>query len=679
MAAVQKTPAGPWTDYSRSLVAGEEVVGAIIDQILTDGGTALWQKYLERRAFGFASEVVAEAVVSKLKMCFVAHDQGEENGDEVWDLEDEPEPGEIDSWARMHMNVRRMPGAGDGAPAGAGNSNRARSLGNTVRSQQASSFRSMRSADTKTRTTARTPGRSERTEERARRLEDEKDEDDEEKRLRDAKSQEEVRRRERAKRAREAEQQLEDEAKKVEALHEEMSRRPHTFDTEGNIIWVEEFKAYPKVQEIAGYSVKKDPKAKAMEERGGKLDSSASASGKQDSSANKDDTVATKSSSRRNPGGGGKPKVRVAQDLEFTDGYSKLQYGQPPILDTMNVQQGVVIEAGGKKKSGIPDNHERSVMSRKEYNQLAEQEMASGGYPGAGMSSHATEATQPSNTAAATAAAADGAGRQASQGKGDGGPAAAAAAGKGAAAAATTAAPAGGGVAPGGGAAGVSAPSAGGAHKLPPLNGAASQGRAATSKAKDKSKDDPDAPPMQRAPPAPPRETRHMGQKMALGSLAFQRAPRYHHPALGGSTGMGPPPPPLGATMGHGLVRHGSLKEDYFFPPSMPDLSLPLQRSTSETALGGTHSRSQMLGSARGSSRGGAGVGPLAGTPKGGGGTPKGGLPPGGLGEAHHGHMRTETMSPAYRNFRSQLCPEPPATTAVGGGGGSNFGSRGNF
>jgi len=113
--------------------------------------------------------------------------------------------------------------------------------------------------------------------------------------------------------------------------------------------------------------------------------------------------------------------------------------------------------------------------------------------------------------------------------------------------------------------------------------------------------------------------------------------------------------------MGHGLVRHGSLKEEYFFPPSMPELALSLQRSVSEAALRGPNS-------ARASARG------LGSTPKGGG-TPKGMMPP--TGEAH-GSMRAEAMSPAYRNFRNQLIPDPmqQQTTAVGGA--STFG-RGGF
>ncbi|CAJ1449789.1 unnamed protein product, partial [Effrenium voratum] len=63
---------------------------------------------------------------------------------------------------------------------------------------------------------------------------------------------------------------------------------------------------------------------------------------------------------------------------EFTDGFSKLQHGQPPILDTMVVVPGVTLEQMGKHKSG-PESDSR-FMSRKEYVQLAEAEVPESGF-----------------------------------------------------------------------------------------------------------------------------------------------------------------------------------------------------------------------------------------------------------------------------------------------------------
>merc|ERR1712224_204422 len=83
---------------------------------------------------------------------------------------------------------------------------------------------------------------------------------------------------------------------------------------------------------------------------------------------------------------------------------------------------------------------------------------------------------------------------------------------------------------------------------------------------------------VQMAPPAPSHYVR--AKKMvAVGHLG--RDPRHHVAPLGGPYGFGVAQPPLGATMGHGLHRHHSTKEAYFFPD--PKQEMPsLLRSSSE-------------------------------------------------------------------------------------------------
>eukprot|EP00416_Gambierdiscus_australes_P012979 CAMPEP_0171138422 /NCGR_PEP_ID=MMETSP0766_2-20121228/135067_1 /TAXON_ID=439317 /ORGANISM="Gambierdiscus australes, Strain CAWD 149" /LENGTH=65 /DNA_ID=CAMNT_0011602035 /DNA_START=3 /DNA_END=197 /DNA_ORIENTATION=+ len=60
---VERSPFGPWHDYSRQLGGAEDAVCALIEEVLMEGGTKLWQKYLERKAFAFAAGAVTEAVV----------------------------------------------------------------------------------------------------------------------------------------------------------------------------------------------------------------------------------------------------------------------------------------------------------------------------------------------------------------------------------------------------------------------------------------------------------------------------------------------------------------------------------------------------------------------------------------------------------------------------------------
>jgi len=658
MAEEKPSPHGPWTDYGRPLGGAEEAVGAVIEQLLVDGGTMLWQKYLERKAFGFAASTATDAVVSNVSMCYVPCDAGEDCEDD-WAIEEEPEPGVIDNWARMHLPVRRQVG-GEGATPGASNARALRSIGAANRGMQTT--RSRVAQDMRARSSTRS-GKADKSESRSMPIQDDSALDEEEEQLREAKVQEEVRRREQARRALEIEKAEEDERRQVALRHEEMRSRPHTFDQDGNVIWVEEFKVerLPKVQELAGYHLGRDARARSMEET---LRSTATG-------ANKDEpTAASASGSKRrgtrnsNPNRGGK----APSDTEFTDGFSKLQHGQPPILETMVMQSGVTLEAMGRKKMGAADLIDRHVMSRKEYNRLAANESA------VDFRAGSSAATVPieRRTAESPAPGGDGgvvsgqSGAAASSALGaavdrdlpglGGGPNGSVTFG------AATAAFEGAGSGEAGGPPLGVAPSS-----LPPLKGSRNGSKTA---APASGGGGPNAPPPQRAPPAPPMATRHMGKKFeAMGYVAFQRLPRYHVPQLGGPQGHGVAQPPLGATMGHGLMRHGSHKEDFFFPPMIPEVPSGMNRSSSDASLvmGSGRRAARGLSSARANSSHGRS---------------REGWSPGRHEEdaAGHGRLHAETTSAAYRNFRHMLAPEPPAQTAGGGGnsvgGGSNVGVR---
>ncbi|CAE7257657.1 XCP1, partial [Symbiodinium pilosum] len=329
-------------------------VHALAFRILTDGGTLLWQKYLERKAFSFASNAISDALVSRLRMCYVSHDVGEPAVDGAlrgpeWNIEEEPQPCEIDSWARMHLPVRRSGKADEASTSGA------KMPGKPRRGQLASSSRPKATSglsSVKEKPADQPP--------RIFMLESEHTVDPEEERMREAKAQEEARKRDKERLAKESEKTQEEERRKVQQLHEEMSKRPHTFDTEGNLIWVDELKPerLPKLVEAFGYSVKREPKSL-----------------RDDKAALGTTMAAPKAKQRpRRHRGGGRGSKKTDASPEFTDGFSKLQHGQPPILETMVVVPGVTLEQLGKVKSG-PDDEKR-FLSRREYVQLAEQEVA---------------------------------------------------------------------------------------------------------------------------------------------------------------------------------------------------------------------------------------------------------------------------------------------------------------
>lgn len=489
-----------WVDYGRGLSTAEEAVSSTIDQILTDGGMLLWQKYLERKAFSFAATAISEALVSRLRMCYVHHDHGEALHDGAlgaeWQIEEEPSTCEVDSWARMHLPVRRTK--------------------NEEANQSAAKAPKLRRAPASRAKFNTAQTKVAEFQPRIQPLECEVLVDPEEERMREAKAQEEARKRDKERAAKESEKALEEERRKVQQLHEEMSKRPHTFDTEGNLIWVDELKPdrLPKLVEFSNYQVKKDPKLTGTLGRDEKpVMDGAGAS-----------PVADKRT-KRQKGGGKRRNKKGEAGPEFTDGFSKLQHGQPPIIETMVVVPGVLLEQMGKVKAG-PEPESR-FMSRKEYVLLAEAEVP----------------TEASFRKGAPAASSD------SQGAGGGDPPAAPPSGAGAPLEATGL---------------PQIPGAGRVTAVPAYPGQPKPG-AATS---------------QKAPPAPPAPVRRKYE-----ALGFGRDPRYHAPNLGGNLGLGAAQPVLGATMGHGLVKSSSNKEAFFFPPAVPDMPGVL-RSQSEAALG---------------------------------------------------------------------------------------------
>eukprot|EP00929_Paragymnodinium_shiwhaense_P111827 TRINITY_DN80115_c0_g1_i1.p1 TRINITY_DN80115_c0_g1~~TRINITY_DN80115_c0_g1_i1.p1 ORF type:complete len:629 (-),score=145.29 TRINITY_DN80115_c0_g1_i1:147-2033(-) len=138
--------------------AAEAVAAEVIEAILVEGGQRLYESYIERKSFSFASQSVSEALVAELRMCFVRYDQGplrppppqeaafgsadSEAGDEVeptaslvnasmvsltsaaglgfghsvssaatgpvgWCLESEPPRCRIDTWARAVVPIKK--------------------------------------------------------------------------------------------------------------------------------------------------------------------------------------------------------------------------------------------------------------------------------------------------------------------------------------------------------------------------------------------------------------------------------------------------------------------------------------------------------------------------------------------------------------------------------------------
>lgn len=610
-------------DYSTRIRCAEELAAEKIDELLTEGGHMLWQRYLERKAFPFAADTGTDALVSNVLMCFVPHDAGpDEAPDEDWALEEEPVPGAVDSWARMHLEVRRKRDVDEYLPK-ANRSDR-RFMSTRARGSDAN------------RRLNRGEKRDKSKEEKNFDLKEEVQLDEEEEKLRDARQQEEAKRRERENKVRQNEKAKEAEQQRVQALHEEMSRKPHTFDSEGGLIWVEElkFERLPKTQEIFGWNVKKDPKERRQE-----LDGS--------NSMKKNDSPAQKKQQQtrgRKTRFGDRSSKALREEDDFPDGFSKLQHGQPPILETMVVKPGVLLVSHGKPKPGPAVENTGRGMSRKEYVALTEKEIAyesqfasmsdpSGISPRAG--DHPDSPGQPPGSR--------GVPRSSSAGLGP----AAADSVPGEASLETTLPPIASGTdrglgnVPGGPRKGAAATG----------NRSGSAGLGGTGKSPAKGEGGEGESRVQMAPPAPSHFVR--AKKMeAVGHLG--RPPRLHVAPLGGPHGYGIAQPPLGATMGHGLHRHQSTKEAYFFPD--PKAEMPnFLRSTSEASFmskGRTPSKATSKNASREDSR--AQTAPDTSIMD-------------GEDSPSHGMMRADKKSNAYRVMRQALFPNTLNSNYVAG------------
>jgi hypothetical protein len=295
-----------------------------------------------------------------------------------------------------------------------------------------------------------------------------------------------------------------------------MKVRQFTYDSLGNLIWVDypNTEKLPKVTEQCPFSLR-EPKGKKEV-----LDIPPPP-------VNMMDPKEKKKADRLKKKKGKLSKQDEYELMGFTDSFTRLKHEQPPIIDTMEVQPGVDLEFQGKSKKG-PRPEQSDQMSRKEYKELVDGDY---GLESAGKAaSSAAEEDTTLNLGEDKAPSKDP----------------------------------------------ISAPG-----ELPPLRGAPSGGMQVPSgrrprgdSGKDFSASLPagdstwgqnpefDKTKVVRLPAAPSFVLRN--KRESVGHLG--RNPRMHLGPLGQTHGYRFPQPVLGATMGHGLLRAGSLKEGFFFP-----------------------------------------------------------------------------------------------------------------
>lgn len=100
-------------DFVGQLADAENAAEEIIDDILTLGGQQLYEAYINRKSFPFASETISTIIQSELRLCFVRHDLGEcttGSHTDDWSLEPEPPRCRIDTWVKHRRGTSWISG-----------------------------------------------------------------------------------------------------------------------------------------------------------------------------------------------------------------------------------------------------------------------------------------------------------------------------------------------------------------------------------------------------------------------------------------------------------------------------------------------------------------------------------------------------------------------------------------
>jgi len=391
----------------------QSVAEEVIESILEEGGIQLYQSYVEKKVFSFASEGITNLLVSELQLCFVRHDEGEpciprcpshrvntcndlrpmsalsaqtqatlqpselgqpsdlgqpeevdpaleQNFSEVsqnsYQLELEPNRCRIDTWARACVPVIRKLVRPQSKP-----------INEQLRKPLASRNKYMSSHSSSSRSPSRT-GQIASGQSPLQALESISDtkggknlrdgmiplnepvvEDEEETAMREMKEREAKRKREEDNRLQRKAAEEVDEATRLAQVKDQMKNKPYSYDSSGNIIWVQALHAekLPSAYPVPQYSLKQEPTLEERIER-----------------------KTPRSLNYRN-GNDKKPQTK-AREAEFVDTFKKFTSQQPPMMETMKMAAGVKLNERGAMKNGedvvsSSFRQSRTPMTRQQY------------------------------------------------------------------------------------------------------------------------------------------------------------------------------------------------------------------------------------------------------------------------------------------------------------------------
>ena len=182
--------------------------------------------------------------------------------------------------------------------------------------------------------------------------------DEHEEAVRDLKDQQNKKKKEDQARLQQVEQQAQEETKALAQTKAVDKGKPCTFDSEGNLIFMQPVQAerLPQLNPQIKYNFGKDSLPRPNSE----------------ATSPKGKAGAKKKSARGSPRPGTKGTQKGTQRGEpgFTDSYEKLTTLQPSAIETMDVQAGVSLMEGGRTKNGA--QIEVKTMSRKQYSEIVD-------------------------------------------------------------------------------------------------------------------------------------------------------------------------------------------------------------------------------------------------------------------------------------------------------------------
>mmetsp|Transcript_94942 Transcript_94942/g.268145 ORF Transcript_94942/g.268145 Transcript_94942/m.268145 type:complete len:563 (+) Transcript_94942:149-1837(+) len=106
--AVEDSDPEGWTNYAVGHGNAEEAASVAVEQVVDWSSQALRHRYLNRIAPNHIAASTADVLVNQLQMCFVPADQPD-SGESFGKLDPEPDALPVDSWARMHLRSRQRP------------------------------------------------------------------------------------------------------------------------------------------------------------------------------------------------------------------------------------------------------------------------------------------------------------------------------------------------------------------------------------------------------------------------------------------------------------------------------------------------------------------------------------------------------------------------------------------